>query len=146
MSNVRLPLQRAFSVVQGDGLQVGIMNQFCRQCGVPTLGEMNPDGLCVDCADLQKTPDGLSKRKTLMSIPLEDLKQVDEDERIKRISDALKSNPGKIMSLLVDAGPAYHGKGDRYISKIQLICPQVKLVSRFRGPVKNCETLNLRHG
>jgi hypothetical protein len=118
----------------------------CRQCGVPILFGIRPDKLCVECRTLKETPDPLSNRKDLGGIPFQDLKQNDEDERIKIIVNHLIQNPGKIISVMVDYGPAYEGKGDRYAQKVLALAVKAKLVKRIPNfPVEDGETLNFRY-
>lgn len=120
------------------------MSKFCQQCGVPILLNTGTDQLCEDCFQLKQRPDDLSKRKQMFGVPFEDMKHVDEDGRIKVIVDALKNNPGKLIGFMVDTGPAYQGKGDRYIEKLRAVLPNVKVVSRNPGPVKGCETIGFK--
>lgn len=121
------------------------MSNFCRQCGVPLLEETKTSGLCDGCHNLKTTPDALSKRKHLGTVPFEDMKQIAEDDRIRKLADHLTRHPGHVVTVIVDFGPAYHGKGDRYLEKLYSILPKVKLISRKAGPIKDAETLNLRY-
>lgn len=114
----------------------------CRQCGVPLLLK-TLTGLCEECFQWSLKPDGLPKMKSLYGVPFEDMKHLDEDERIKKIAEILKRMPGKIVGVMVDKSPAYQGKGDRWIEKIKSLVPGVRVKDRFDGPVKDTETLHL---
>lgn len=115
---------------------------YCPKCGVPML-EKTMTGLCEECFQWSLKPDGLSKRKRLFGVPFEDLKHLDEDERIKQIVGHVKRMPGKVVAFMVDKSPEYQGKGDRWIEKIKALLPGVKIKDRYDGPVKNVETIHL---
>jgi hypothetical protein len=101
--------------------------------------------MCEECFQLSVRPDGLSRRKTLFGVPLKDMKQMDEDERVDFIVDHLTQHKGETVAVLVDTGPQYQGKGDRMISKIKAKLPSVEVRSRANGPVINVETITLIH-
>ena len=100
----------------------------CRQCGTTT--EDYADGLCAGCAILRTFPDPLSEQKTIAGKPFADLKQVDEADRFKQIAHHLRANSGKIIGVLVDSGPAYEGKAERYIASIKSELPKVRFLDR----------------
>lgn len=114
----------------------------CKQCGVPLLDD-RVEALCDNCIMLRDSPDKLSKRTKIGSIPFQDMKQLDEDNRIKEIVKHIKSNPGRAVLVMVDRGPAYQGKADRYLEKIRTFLPNVRLVDRFNGPGEEVESLKL---
>jgi len=98
-------------------------------------------GLCEECINLRNQPDSLSNRKHLFGVPFKDVKQVDEDGRIKQITTWLAVNPGKTIGVMVDYGPQHQGKADRYIEKVKALLPEAKVVKRFIGPTPGIETL-----
>lgn len=114
----------------------------CRQCGWPWIER---DGLCRTCLELRAHPDPLSKRTTLGKIPFQDMKQLDEADRITLIVGHLKKHPGKDIAVLVDCGEGHADKGDRYIKAIREQMPSVKLIKRSPGPIPEGETIILRN-
>ena len=115
----------------------------CRQCGWPFV---EAEGLCKGCLALKSNPDPLSKRTHLGTIPFQDLKQIDEADRIKTIVGHLIKNPGKKVLVLVDSGDGHQDKGDRYIRQVRQLLPGVQVVGRIPGPVDNGESIVFRYG
>lgn len=113
----------------------------CRQCGTPEAKEALNDGLCPSCLRLREAPDGLSKATHIAGVPFTDMKQVDEDKRLKVVAAYLNENRGKIIGVMVDTGPGYEDKGDRYVRTIRQLVPTVKLIGRFPGPRPGVETI-----
>lgn len=100
----------------------------CKQCGFPT--GVDDTGLCLNCRQLKAKPDATSKRKELHGVPFDDMKQVEEEQRFVKIAEHLKQNPGKVIAVMVDCGPGYEDKGDRYIRGVRKLVPGVKVVGR----------------
>lgn len=120
------------------------MSVMCRQCGWPyDIGK--DDGLCPTCRKLKTSPDGLSKRTHLGKVPFQDMKQMDEVDRIKQIIQHLRENPGKRIAVMVDTGEGHADKGDRYIKQVRAGIPSVELVSRAPGPVPDVETITFKY-
>lgn len=117
--------------------------KFCRQCGVPLL-ELRDDGLCASCYILQKEPDELSKRKELLGVPFQDMKHLDEDDRVKELARILKEKPGITIGFMVENSAEYQGKGDRILEKLRALLPEVKLLRRNNGPIAGIETLTFK--
>lgn len=111
----------------------------CRRCGWP-FG-VAPDGLCENCRRLQSKPDELSTSKTFRGVPFQDLKQVDESDRFVEIAACLTRNPGQKIAVMVDTGPGFEDKGDRYIKGVRILAPKTRVVNRFPGPARNSETI-----
>jgi hypothetical protein len=71
-----------------------------------------------------------------------DVADLKEDQRITLIGETAMKSGGEI-AFVVDDEP---GKADRYIKKLLTKFPQLKVVKRFLGPVKDTETVSVtRH-
>lgn len=114
----------------------------CRQCGWPY--DVGQDGLCPNCRQLKQKPDALSKRKELGGVPFQDMKHLDEKDRINQIAEALQRWPDRDIAVLVDTGEGYADKGDRYIKGVRELVPRVSLVARVPGPAAGVETITFR--
>ena len=114
----------------------------CRQCGIL----IEEAGLCASCELLKALPDKLASRKELGGIPFQDMKQVDEAERIRILADHLRAHPGMTCHLMVDLLPGYEDKADRYIRLVTAALPGVEVMGRRKGwPIKECETVYLAY-
>jgi hypothetical protein len=114
----------------------------CRQCGIPM--EESKNGLCAGCDLLETLPDGLAHKKTLHGIPFMDMKTLDEVKRIKAIVEMLQQHPGKKIMVMVDSGPGYEDKADRWIAEIRKQLPQVRVNQRRKNsPVREVESIFL---
>lgn len=119
-------------------------NLYCAQCGVPML-DLNDTRLCAMCLSLQQHPDEFSKRKDIFGIPMTDLKLLEENQRILQIVSKLKEMPGKSIGVLVDSGPQYQGKADRYLEKIKSLLPTVILEYKGPSPFPLTDLLKFRY-
>lgn len=104
------------------------MSERCRQCG--KLEETN-NGLCAECEVLQALPDATASQKTFLGKPFKDCKQIDEEQRFDVIVKNAENMRGKILGVMVDHGPGYEGKGDRYVAEILKRNPSIEIVKRF---------------
>lgn len=110
----------------------------CRQCGKEY--QIGLDGLCPDCQQLKDHPDELSAKTHLYGVPFKDMKQVDEADRPARVAKVIQENPGANIGVIVDCGPGYKGKPERFIAAVAKLVPGVQAKKR-RGPVPGAETI-----
>jgi hypothetical protein len=93
-----------------------------------------------------KHPDGLSKRTELDGVPFKDLANLKEDDRIDEIAKKAMFSFGTV-GFLVDCGPEYEMKGDRYIRKLKEKYPKITVLERKQNyPVKDVETIVIKYG
>lgn len=71
-----------------------------------------------------------------------DLADMEEDNRIRLIAKYV--NAGQTVAFVVDTGSGYEGKGDRYINKLLVLVPFLKIDYRGAGPVANTETIRVK--
>lgn len=109
----------------------------CRQCGVI----LEDPGLCPECAKLEVLPDKIADWKQLTGVPFQDMKSLDETKRWEVIVGHLKAHPGKKIAVMVDCGPSYEGKAERYIQGVTRLLPAVKVMGRKPGPVRGVESI-----
>lgn len=72
-----------------------------------------------------------------------DLADLPEDEHIQAIGNTVMGLPGKTVAFVVDTGPVYIGKAERYILKLLTAFPEIEIVERFKGPVPGTETIKV---
>jgi hypothetical protein len=75
----------------------------------------------------------------MKKVPYQDLHNLPEDERIDLIGHYVTKH-GLTAAFMVDDTP---GKAERYISKLEAKFPDVMVVDRFNGPVKNVITVKV---
>jgi hypothetical protein len=68
-----------------------------------------------------------------------DLGDLDEDSRIEIIGRAVMEQR-KTVAVVTDADL---GKADRYIAKLKAKFPEIVVVARFKGPVKDTVTIKV---
>ena len=83
-------------------------------------------------------------RTELGGVPFMDMKPIDENDRFDAIAKILKDTPGKAVAVMVDCGPGFEGKGDRYVKAIRAKVPGVSILYRGPGPVPNSEIINFK--
>lgn len=66
-----------------------------------------------------------------------DLFHLSEDERVVAIAEEAIRNHGKIVGFLVDGDNYDRGKADRYIKKLNEKYPQITILDKSPGPVKD---------
>ena len=69
-----------------------------------------------------------------------DLHKLREDDRIKIIVEQCKK--GEVVGVLIDA---VESKVQRYIEKVQKMCPGIYVVERVGGPVANVVTVKFAY-
>jgi hypothetical protein len=70
-----------------------------------------------------------------------DMSPMTEDQRIKIIAEAL--NQGKVVGFVVDLENGNHEKGDRYLQKLEVLCPAARVTFRGDGPVNGVESIKV---
>lgn len=113
----------------------------CRQCGFPDAEPAS--GLCLNCRQLMVKPDNPPKAVNIAGRPVElkDMKSMDETRRWREFAAMLKANRGRTLAFLVDCGPGYEGKGDRYIAGVKALVPDVTVIGRLCTRVPGCEMI-----
>lgn len=71
-----------------------------------------------------------------------DLADLPEDRRIEIIGRYVRINK-KPVAFVVETGGSDEGKGDRYLKKLLDKFPDLKLISRFPGPIRNTELIKV---
>ena len=79
---------------------------------------------------------------TTKKIPLRDLHEMREDERIALIVHRVLEHK-EAVGILVDVEDGSHEKGDRQIAKVKKLAPQVTVLARFDGPVEGVELIRI---